>query len=189
MADSEHKTEPNHDLIETIHAHTAHENHGEINPMEISGQMVLWTWIVFAITLAVLYKVAWKPILAMLDQREKNIQEALDNAEFLRKEMAELEAVRAKKLADADEQSKAVLDAARKGAHEQAKAIENKARDEAAILTENAHREIEISRALAEDTLRLESAAWARELAGKLINENLDDEKNRALTDRLIGEL
>jgi F-type H+-transporting ATPase subunit b len=157
--------------------------------MEISGQMVLWTWIVFVIVLVVLYKVAWKPILGVLDKREQDIQDSLDNAETLRKEMAELESVRAKKLADADEKSKAVLDAARKGAQEQAKAIEEKARDEASILTENAHRDIEISRALAEDSLRLESAAWARELAGKLINENLDDDKNRALTDRLIGEL
>jgi F-type H+-transporting ATPase subunit b len=151
--------------------------------------MVLWTWIVFVIVLVVLYKVAWKPILGVLDKREQDIQESLDNAETLRNEMAALEDVRAAKIAEADEKSKAVLDAARKGAHEQAKAIEKKARDEASILTENAHREIEISRALAEDSLRLESAAWARELAGKLINENLDDDKNRALTDRLIGEL
>jgi F-type H+-transporting ATPase subunit b len=151
--------------------------------------MVLWTWIVFVIVLVVLYKVAWKPILGVLDKREQDIQDSLDNVETLRKEMAELEKVRAEKIADADEQSKAVLAAARKGAHEQAKNIEAKARDEAQILTENAHREIEISRALAEDSLRLESAAWARELAGKLIHENLDDAKNRALTDQLIEEL
>jgi F-type H+-transporting ATPase subunit b len=189
MADSAHKTEPSHDLVETIHAHTAHENHGEINPMEISGQMVIWTWVLFIITLGALYKVAWKPILGALDKREEEIQDSIDNAEVLRQEMAELEAVKAKQLAESDEQSKKILEKARKGAHEQAHLIEEKARDEASILTENAHRDIETSRALAEDSLRLESAAWARELAGKLIDENLDDEKNRALTDKLIAEL
>jgi F-type H+-transporting ATPase subunit b len=189
MSDSEHKTEPTHDLTETTQAHTAQEDHAEINPMEISGQMVLWTWVVFVIMLAVLYKVAWKPILGVLDKREEDIQEGIDNAETLRKEMAELEAVRAKKIADTDEQSRSMLEAAKKGAQEQAHSIEEKARDEAAILTENAHRDIETSRALAEDSLRLESAAWARELASKLIDENLDDDKNRALTDKLIEEL
>ena len=56
-------------------------------------------------------------------------------------------------------------------------------------MTENAKREIDTSRAKAEDELRIQSAAWARELAARLIEANLDDEKNRALTDRLIQEL
>lgn len=190
MADSAYKTERSHDQVET-QAHTApgQDAHAEIDPMEISGQMVVWTWVLFAITLAALHKLAWKPILSVLDKREEDIQESIDNAELMRKEMAQLEAVKAKQLAEADDKSKTILETARKGAHEQARGIEDKARDEAQILTENAHREIEISRALAEDSLRIESAAWARELAGKLIDENLDDDKNRALTDKLIGEL
>jgi F-type H+-transporting ATPase subunit b len=191
MADSAHKTEPTHDLTESTQAHIGQgqDSHVEINPMEISGQMVVWTWVLFFITLGALYKVAWKPILGALDKREEEIQESLDNAEVLREEMAALEAVKAKQLAEADEKSRRMLEAAKKGAQEHAHSIEEKARDEAAILTENAHRDIETSRALAEDSLRLESAAWARELAGKLIDENLDDDKNRALTDKLIGEL
>ncbi|MDF7823155.1 F0F1 ATP synthase subunit B [Pontiellaceae bacterium B12227] len=191
MADSAHKTEVSHDTVETTQAHIGHgqDAHAEINPMEISGQMVVWTWVLFFITLGALYKVAWKPILGTLDKREEEIQESIDNAEVLRNEMAQLEAVKAEQLAEADAKSKKILETARNGAQEQAKAIEEKARDEAAILTENAHRDIDVSRALAEDGLRLKSAVWARELAGKLIDENLDDDKNRALTDKLIEEL
>mgnify|MGYP001816310347 FL=1 len=191
MADSAHKTEPSNDLVETTQAHVGHgsDAHVEINPMEISGQMVIWTWVLFFITLGALYKLAWKPILGALDSREEEIQESIDHAETLRQEMAELEAVKAKQLAEADEKSRKILEAARKGAREQAEAIEEKARDEAAILTENALRDIDVSRALAEDGLRIKSAAWARALAGKLIEENLDDAKNQALTDKLIEEL
>lgn len=191
MADSAHTTEHAHNPNELIETHAVHEQdpHAEVNPMEVSGQMVVWTWIVFAIMLAVLYKVAWKPILSVLDKREKDIQDSIDNAVKVREELDAIEDVRANTIAEADAKSKAVLEAARKGAHDQALVIEGKARDEALIITENAHREIETHRAAAEDTLRLESAQWARELAGKLINENLDDEKNRALTDKLIKEL
>lgn len=191
MADSAHKTEPTHEQVETTQAHVGHgqDAHVEINPMEISGQMIVWTWVLFFITLGALYKLAWKPILGALDKREDEIQESIDHAEVLRQEMAELEAVKARQLAEADDKSKKILEKARTGALEQANLIEGKARDEAAILTENAHRDIEVSRALAEDSLRIEGAAWARELAGKLIDENLDDDKNRALTDKLIQEL
>ncbi len=191
MAESELHTEPAHDLTETTQAHTASgpDTHAEVNPMEISGQMVLWTWVVFIVMLAVLYKVAWKPILGVLDQREKEVQDSIDNAEQIRNELEELEQVRAKTIEDADEQSKAVLEAARKGAYEQAKSIEKQAREKVQILTENAHRDIEIHRAAAAESLRIESAAWARRLASQLIHENLDDEKNRVLTDKLIEEL
>ena len=191
MADSAQPTEHPRNLAETIEAHAVHaqDHHAEVNPMAVSGQMVIWTWVVFALVLIVLYKVAWKPILAVLDKREEDIQDSIDNAAKVKEELDSIEEVRAKTIADADAKSKAVLEAARKGAHEQAQVIEARAREEAQIMAENASREIQTSRAKAEDSLRVESAEWARELAGKLISANLDDEKNRALTDKLIQEL
>ena len=191
MADSEHSAEHAHNFNDVIETHAVHANdhHAEVNPMEISSQMVIWTWAVFAIMLVVLYKVAWKPILSVLDKREKDIQDSIDNAETIREELDSLDETKAKTIAEADQKSKAVLEAARKGAYAQAQLIEAKARDEAKIIAENASREIEASRAKAEEILRIESANWARELAGKLIHENLDDDKNRALTDKLIQEL
>jgi F-type H+-transporting ATPase subunit b len=191
MADSAQTTEHPRGLAEIVEAHAVHEgdHHAEVNPMEVSGQMVIWTWVLFAISLFVLYKVAWKPILTVLDKREKDIQDSIDNAAKVQEELDSIEETRAKIITDADEKAKSVLEAARKGAHEQAQLIEAKARDEASIITENAHREIESQRASAEESLRFESGKWARELAGKLINANLDDEKNRALTDKLIEEL
>jgi F-type H+-transporting ATPase subunit b len=190
MADSAHTTEPSHDLTTTqAHAEHGHNEHEAVNPMEISGQMVLWTWIVFAVMMVVLYKLAWKPILGALDQREKDIQDSIDNAETVRKELEGIEEVRQKTVAEADDKAKSVLDAARKGAQEQARHIEGKAREQAQILSENANREIETARAKAEASLKAESGAWARELAGKLIDANLDDKKNQALTDKLIQEL
>ncbi len=187
MAEPVHSTDTAYEFTAT--AQVPQESHGDVDPMEISGQMVIWTWVVFAIVLIVLYKVAWKPILNVLDQREKDIQDSIDNSARIREELASIEKKRSEIIGEADEKAKSVLDAARKGAREQARIIEAKARDEAQILMENASREIETSRAKAEDSLRTESAAWARQLAGKLIEANLDDEKNRALTDRLIQEL
>lgn len=191
MADSAHKTEPTHDLTETqAHAgHGGHDDHGAVNPMEISGQMVLWTWVLFAITLITLYKVAWKPILSALDKREDDIQESIDNAEKIRGEMETLEEAKAQKIAATEQEAKELLENARRAAQEKANVIELKAHKEVDILMENAHRDIETSRATAEESLRADAAQWARELAGKLIDENLDDEKNRALTDKLIQEL
>ncbi len=191
MADPVQYTDTEHNLSATVETQPPHgdDHSADVNPMEISGQMVIWTWVVFVLLLLVLYKVAWKPILAALDQREKDIQDSIDHAEQVRQELESIDEKRAEIIGKADEKSKAVLEAARKGAQEQARVIEAKAREEAQILAENAKREIDASRAKAEDELRAESAAWARALASKLIEANLDDEKNRALTDKLIQEL
>ncbi|QBG48648.1 ATP synthase F0 subunit B [Verrucomicrobia bacterium S94] len=191
MADSAKNTEQSQGLAEIIEAHAVHEgdHHEGVNPMEISGGMVIWTWVLFAITLLALYKIAWKPILSALDKREEEIQESIDNAEKLRQEMEQLEAFKAEQIKQAESKARAIVESGRKAAYEQARVIEEKAHDAAQILTENAARDIESSRAIAEETLRMESAKWARELAEKLIDANLDDEKNRALTDKLIQEL
>jgi len=165
------------------------EGHAEFNPLSISWSMFLWFLVVFIIAAAVLKKFAWGPILQALDQRESRLKQSLDNAERLETEMAQLDATRAAKVAAADAESHAMLEGARKGAHEAAKVIENKAREEVAILNENAQREIRISREKAAATLREESAALAVALAGKIMGDQLDAQKSRALTDRLIAEL
>jgi len=52
--------------------------------------LIFWTLIAFGITLWILGKFAWKPILKSLDAREKNISDSILSAENVRKEMAAL---------------------------------------------------------------------------------------------------
>lgn len=52
--------------------------------------LIVWTLIAFAITLWILGKFAWKPIVKSLDEREKNISNSILAAENVKKEMAEL---------------------------------------------------------------------------------------------------
>ncbi len=52
--------------------------------------LIVWTLVAFCITLWLLAKFAWKPIVKGLDEREKNISDSIQAAENVRKEMAEL---------------------------------------------------------------------------------------------------
>ena len=72
---------------------------------------------------------------------------------------------------------------------EMAKGIHEKAKEEAHILLQNAKREIKDEVEKAQADLRAESARIAVALAGKLIEKNLDDEKNRKLVDEFIKEI
>lgn len=157
--------------------------------MDVSGNMVLLTWLTFLLATYILYKLAWKPILAALDQRENEIKKSLEEASKARAETAKMEDTQKKMIGEADDKAREILDQARKAAGEVAAMIETKAKQEAGFLVENARREIELARDKATAALRRESAELAVELAQKVIRENLDATKNRELVDRLMKDL
>lgn len=163
--------------------------HGEVNVVAISQQMVIWTWVVFFFVAVVLYRIAWKPILAALADREEKIQRALDDARTARESVEQIEATRGQLIAEADAKAKEILADARAGAAEAARVIQAKAREEAQILLENAQREIRTSREQAEASLRKEMATFAVALSSRLVQENLDTPKNQALVNKLVAEL
>lgn len=143
----------------------------------------------FVFLLIVLGKFAWAPILRGLNDREDDIRASLDNAEKAKKDLAELQATSAKMKADADAEAKTIITAARDTATKLAKDIEEKANGEAKAKVENALKDIEAARTAALESLKKESAELAISLAGKVLGENLDTEKNRALTQNLIEKL
>jgi len=70
----------------------------------------------FGIVLVVLWKFAYKPILAMLDQRRDKIAESMANAEKIKSELAKTEAMRQEILAQASTQANKLIEEARAAA-------------------------------------------------------------------------
>lgn len=143
--------------------------------------MMALTWISFISLLFILHKFAWKPILKALDDREKNIRGAVETAERVKAELKSVQDQRDKIMNEAYAKSKEVIDQSRQAAIEAAKVIERKAKEEAHIMLENARTEIRVEKERAQDDLKKEVANWAIQLTGKLVHENLDNEKNRKL--------
>ena len=159
-------------------------------PLDVSGSMFLFTMVTFAIVAAALTKLVWRPMLNALDKREAYLRQSLDDAEKIEQELATL-----------DEKKQEILDRGRQpgpghpeprppggrggGAGDQGQG-QGRGRHSPG---HNAEREIRSAHDKARADLRQESVDTAIALAGKLIQENLDDQKNRQLTDRLIERL
>jgi F-type H+-transporting ATPase subunit b len=173
----------------TVGVPPKHGAEGTPNVMEVSATMMWWTWGIFTLVAIILYKLAWKPILGALEKREETIRQSLDNAAKLRDELDKLDQQRRDVLTEAERQSRDVLTEARKVAGVTANAIEQKAHAAAQGLVENAKREIQAAEEKAKAALRQETAELALAAASRLLQENLDDAKNRALTDQLIQKL
>jgi F-type H+-transporting ATPase subunit b len=176
------RDQPTHQTVEA-------PSSGESGVMTISSTMMGLTWVTFLLVTIILYKVAWKPILAALDRREETIRKAQEDAARIREEFRKMEESRRAAQAEADNQAKDIIAAARRAAEETTRAIEEKSRQEAQILVENAERDIGKAREKALAALRKESADLSIALAGKLISANLDNEKNRTMVNKLIDQM
>ena len=101
--------------------------------------LVIWMTLTFLTVLFLLSKFAWKPILKMISEREKTIEDALLSAEKAKEEMAKLTANNELLIKEAQAERDALLKMARDTKDQ----IINEARDKA---SKEAERLIEVAR-------------------------------------------
>jgi F-type H+-transporting ATPase subunit b len=70
----------------------------------------------FGIVCFVLYRVAYRPVLTILEERRLQIAESLSNAEKIKGELARIEAQRQEKMAEVDAQATKMIEEARAAA-------------------------------------------------------------------------
>jgi F-type H+-transporting ATPase subunit b len=147
----------------------------------INVGLMIWTVVIFAGLLAVLWRFAWGPILAALEAREKGIQNSLDEAKSRQEEAAKLLEEHKAQLADARRQAGEILAEGREAGDRLKKELEGKAREESEAILTRARAEIEREKEAALDTLRKESVDLALAAASKLLHTKLDDDQDRKL--------
>ena len=156
---------------------------------DINTGLSAWTLIVFAVLVVLLGKFAWKPILEAVEAREKGIRSALDEAAAKNAEAAKLLDEHRAQIADARRQASELIAEGRAAGETVRKQIEEKARVEAQGMVDRARGEIERERDAAIQALRKESVDLALAAASRLMQQNLDQAKDRALVERYLAEL
>src|SRR5436853_7637030 len=63
---------------------------GEFTPFSINTGLIFWTIVVFLILLGLLWRLGWPAILKSVEERERRIQQQLDEAERARAEAQRL---------------------------------------------------------------------------------------------------
>lgn len=157
--------------------------------MQLNPGMTFWTIVTFVVVLVVLRLTAWKPILSMIEERERTIGDALESAKKEREEAERLLAEQKDAIANARREAaelirknQADVEAAREAALERAKADAEK-------LLADAQRSIAAERAKAVSEIRGMAVDLAIQAAGKLIEENLDEAKQRELAEDFLQKL
>lgn len=162
--------------------------HGEVNPLNWQRDLALWTGAVFVILFVILWKFAWGPIASGLDKREKVVANHLAEAERANREARDLLAGYDKKLAQAQDEVRGILDQARREAEQNTRVTLDKARDEARREQEKAVREIELATAGALKELADMSASMAVDLAGRIVGAKLRPEDHSRLIQDAVSK-
>ena len=149
----------------------------------------IWTTFVFLGLLGVLWKFAWGPILEMVQAREDGIQGTLDQAANEREEAAKLLAEHREQMADARRQAQQMIAEGKEAGERVRQGIEEKARAEGDAMIERARESIEREKDAALQELRKESVDLALAAAAKLVQQSLDEKKDRELVMGFIEEL
>lgn len=143
----------------------------------------------FLILVAILSKVAYKPLMKTLADRQASIQANLDNAEKERLAAEKLKQDYLNQLAEARAQAQAIVEKATKLAEQNKEEILLQAREESARLLKNTQDEIIREREQAMKQFKGEVVTLAVAAATKVIARNLDEQANAKLVDDFIQDL
>lgn len=159
------------------------------SPLDVNPGLILWTVVTFIALLLILKKVAWKPILNSLNERENFIKESLDNAEKARLEAEKLVAENKANLERAEEEAQKVIDQGREYAEKLKDQMLAESKQEAKKMIDDAAKEIERKNQEAFNGLKSQIADIAIGAAEKIIRENLDKNKQEKLVEKYIEDL
>lgn len=143
----------------------------------------------FLILVAILTKVAYKPLMKALADRQARIADSLSTAEAERAAAAELKREYQEQLAQARNQAQEIVDKATKLAEQTKDEIVKEARAEHARLLKEAQEEIARERERAVAQVRNEVVALSVAAAGRIIGQNLDAAANAKLVADFIDKL
>ena len=142
---------------------------------EFSVGLFVWQTVLFLVLLFVLRKYAWKPMLIAVNRREKDIEEALEQAAIARKEMKKLKQSNDQLMQEARDERDALMKEARATKNEIVAEAKNKAQEEAAKVLSAAREEIKHEKAKAIEELKNQVADFSFEIAERIISEKLSD--------------
>jgi len=154
----------------------------------INWHGLLSQFLSFGILLIVLLVIGYKPITKMLDERSKKIKDSMDQAEFIKQQVAKTEQMVQEQLAQARKDGQDVVAQAAQIGEKLRQEAREQARQDAEAIVARARTEIQAEREEAIAKLRKEFVEVAILAAEKVINRALDKETHRKLIEETLEE-
>ncbi len=179
-------------FLAMVHLNSMFERPGktpEDTLLSVEPGLMIWTIIIFIILLFILRKLAWKPLISSLNNREQMIKDSVDKAERLRQEAEKMVEENKKLLERADAESRKIINEGKAYADKVRNELLAKANQDTNRMVEQAKSDIEREKVSAMNELKNEIANLAIQAAEKIIDENLDEKKQKKIVDNIIKQI
>jgi F-type H+-transporting ATPase subunit b len=151
--------------------------------------LMLWTLLLFVISMVVLARMAFPRISAALDKRQRAIEESIDTAERTRQEADQLLAEYRERLAEARAQAEEIVERARKTAEVHERDAQAEATQRREQMMEQTRRDIQAETRRAIDEIRREVADLTVMATEKVTRKTLSEADQRRLVEDALSEL
>ena len=142
----------------------------------------------FLILLGILYLLAYKPIIRLLDQRAERIRESLAAADQARQEATSAREAIEEQINEARREGQRLLDQAREASDRFRSEEMDRARGEAEAFIERAHTDIQRERDAAIQEVRANFGELAITAAERVIRRSLDRQTHQELISQVLEE-
>jgi len=151
--------------------------------------LMVWTLVVFGVSMYLLGKLAFPRIAEALDRRQRAIEESIDTAERIRREADEILAEYRERLAEARGQADEIVARARKTGEAAEGEIVAEARAKREEMMQQTRRDIEAETRRAILQIRAEVADLTVLATEKVTRKALTDEDHKRLVEEALAEL
>jgi len=151
--------------------------------------LMVWTLVVFALSMWLLAKLAFPRISEALDKRQRAIEESIDHAERIKQDADQLLAEYRERLTEARQQADEIVNRAKKAADVHEREATEKAKDARDEMLEQTRRDIEAETRRAIQEIRKEVADLTVQATEKVTRKSLDEADQRRLVEEALNEL
>lgn len=148
---------------------------------------LIFTWINLFILYKIMKKLLFKPVMNIMEQRDKEVSEMYEKAEYAQKSAEELEKEYTEKLSSAKEEAGRIVKEASYTATLRSEEIVHEAQKKAQAFVEKAEKEIERERKNAANQVKSDIASIAVSLAEKVIEKDINESDYERLVEDYIA--
>jgi F-type H+-transporting ATPase subunit b len=157
--------------------------------VSLQVNLMFWTLVIFLILFWILKKYAFPAVLGAVEAREKALADAIEGAKRDREEAAKVLADHRSQLEGARNEAQRMIAEARAVTEKSRAELLEKTRQDQQEMLERARRDIGVERDKAIAELRREAVDLAIAGASKVVEQNLDSDKNRKLVESFLSSL
>jgi F-type H+-transporting ATPase subunit b len=151
--------------------------------------LMVWTLLVFALTMVLLSRLAFPRISEALERRQRMIEESIDTAERTRAEAEQILAEYRERLKEARAQADEIIQRARQTAEAHEREAKERGQELVAEASQRAQREIEAATKRALDDIRKEVADLTIAATERVTRKALNPEDQKRLVEEALQEM